>query len=236
MHDDREEEKKLAALASLKFVEDGQVVGLGSGSTAAYVIQLLGEHVRNGLKIRCISTSLASQNLAKSLGIPITTFDDVHEIDVTIDGADEFDSNLNLIKGKGGALLREKIVASASCKLVIVADSSKQVSVLGRIPLPVEVSRFAHALLTGKMGELGASSVDLRRDAKGDAYVTDEGHLILDCDFGRISDPVALARQLSDTPGVLGHGLFIGMADAVVMAKGHEVFEFTLQAQKKYAV
>jgi ribose 5-phosphate isomerase A len=217
-------EKQLAGEASLHYVQDGQVVGLGTGSTATFAIQALGERVRAGLKIRGIPTSVRSRDLAIELGIPLTTFDEVQQIDVDIDGADEFDPQLNLIKGGGGALLREKIVACASKKLIIVTDSSKQVPVLGKFPLPVEVIGFAQALIARQIAELGAK-VALRKDSAGKAYVTDEGHHILDCNFGQIPDPSALARKLSDMPGVVEHGLFVGRTTAVVMAKGTQVIE-----------
>jgi len=219
-----DQEKEAAARASLKFVKDGQVVGLGTGSTAAFFIKLVGEEVKKGLRIRGIPTSVRSRDLALSLGIPVVTFDEVQEIAVTVDGADEFDPQLRLIKGGGGALLREKIVASASRELVIVADESKQVPVLGKFPLPVEVIGFAQALVSKRIAALGAD-VRLRRDANGQPYVTDEKHLILDCSFGQIRDADGLARELSEMPGVVEHGLFIGMATVVLMAKGSEVVE-----------
>jgi ribose 5-phosphate isomerase A len=192
-------EKEAAAHASLRFVHDGNVVGLGTGSTAAYAVRFLGDQVRAGLKIRGIPTSVHTRDLAASLGIPLTTLDECQQIDVDIDGADEFDPQLNLIKGGGGALLREKIIASASRQVVIIADSSKQVAVLGKFPLPVEVIPFAQPLVAKRITALGAS-VKLRQDAKGNAFVTDEGHHILDCHFGQIPDPPALARKLSDMP------------------------------------
>jgi ribose 5-phosphate isomerase A len=218
-------EKEAAARASLKYVHDGQVVGLGSGSTATFAIRLLGERVRGGLKIRGIPTSIASRDLAGQLGIPLVTFDEVQEIDVTIDGADEFDPALELIKGGGGAMLREKIVASASRHLVIVTDSSKQVPVLGKFPLPVEVIGFAESLVAKKISDLGAKVVR-RLDSSGRPYITDENHHILDCHFGQIADPATLARTLSEMPGIVEHGLFVGMASAVLMATAGEVKEF----------
>jgi ribose 5-phosphate isomerase A len=220
-----EAEKEAAARASLKYVRDGLIVGLGTGSTARIAIRYLGERVRDGLKIRGIPTSIASRDLAIQLGIPLTNFDEVQEIDVTIDGADEFDPALNLIKGGGGAMLREKIVASATKKLVIVTDSTKQVQLLGKFPVPVEVIGFAEALVAKKIAELGAS-VTQRKDAAGKPYVTDEGHHILDCRFGQIPDPADLARKLSDMPGIVEHGLFVGMASVLLMANAGEVAEF----------
>src|ERR1044071_8628340 len=220
-----DQEKQLAALASLQFVRAGDVVGLGSGSTAAYAVRFLGERVRAGLKVRGVATSIQTQSLAVSLEIPLITLDEVQEIDVTIDGADEFDPELRLIKGGGGALLHEKIVASASRQVIIIADSSKQVCVLGKVPLPVEVIRFAEALVSEKISVLGAT-VRLRKDRAGEPFVTDEGNHILDCHFGQIPDPPALAHTLSEIPGVVEHGLFINLADVVLLGKGSEVLEF----------
>ena len=223
-----DQEKEAAARASLNYIEDGQVVGLGTGSTAAFFIKLLGEKVRNGLRIRGIPTSDRSRELALSLGIPIITLDDAQEIAVTVDGADEVDPQLRLIKGGGGAMLREKIVASATKKLVIVADASKQVPRLGKFPLPVEVIRFAQTLVTKRIEALGAH-VTLRKNADDSPYLTDENNHVLDCRFGEIRDPDGLARQLSEMPGVVEHGLFIGMASVVLFARGSEIVELKRQ-------
>jgi ribose 5-phosphate isomerase A len=219
-----DQEKEAAARASLRFVKDGQVVGLGTGSTAAFFIQLLGEEVKKGLHVRGIPTSVRSRDQAVSLGIPLTTLDDCQQIDVTVDGADEVDPQLRLIKGGGGALLREKIVASATTLQVIVADASKQVPVLGKFPLPVEVVKFAQALVARKIEALGAQVV-LRSAADGTPYLTDENNYILDCHFGQIPDADGLARRLANIPGVVEHGLFIGLASVVLIAKGREVVE-----------
>jgi ribose 5-phosphate isomerase A len=219
-HDD---EKQAAARASLRFVRDGQIVGLGSGSTATYVVQFLGERVRAGLKIVGIPTSNKTRDLAASLGIPLTSLEQTPQIDVTIDGADEIDPQLSLIKGGGGALLHEKIVASASRHFVIIADSSKQVPTLGKFPLPIEVITFAQPLVKRKIEAFGAS-VTLRL-AGNAPFVTDEGHHILDCNFGAISDVPALARKLSDMPGIVEHGLFVHMASVVLIGKAKEVIE-----------
>jgi ribose 5-phosphate isomerase A len=227
---DHELEKQAVGRAALKFVKDGQVVGLGTGSTAAYFIQYLGERVNAGLKIRGIPTSNAAQRLAEQCGIPLTNLDEVEAVDVDVDGADEFDPQLQLIKGGGGALLREKIVASASKKFVVLADSSKQVPVLGAFPLPVEVVPFAEKLLARKIASLGAT-VRLRSAAGGEAFRTDEGHHILDCSFGKIADPVSLAATLSAMPGVVEHGLFINMASVVLLGKGDRVIELRPAAQ-----
>jgi len=220
----KDEEKQAAARASLRFVKEGQIVGLGSGSTASYAVRFLGERVRDGLKIRGVPTSIATEKLATSGGIRLTTLDNVREIDVAIDGADEFDPQLNLIKGGGGNLLREKIVASASNFFVIIVDSSKQVPMLGKFPLPVEVIPFAQALIKRKIEALGAE-VKVRLSANGDPFITDEGHHLLDCSFGHIPDAPDLARRLETMPGVVEHGLFLGMASVVLLAKGSEVQE-----------
>jgi ribose 5-phosphate isomerase A len=219
-----DQEKEAAARASLRYVKDGQVVGLGTGSTAAYFIRLLAEKVKDGLRVRGIPTSERSRELASSLGIPLTTLDQCQEIAVTVDGADEVDPQLRLIKGGGGALLREKIVASATRQVVIVADASKRVPILGKFPLPVEVIKFAQALVAKKVTALGAE-VRLRQKADGSPYVTDEGNHILDCHFGQIRDADALARQLSDMPGIVEHGLFIGLASTVILASGTGIVE-----------
>jgi len=219
-----DQEKEAAARASLRFVKDGQVVGLGTGSTAAFFIQLLGAEVKRGLNVRGIPTSVRSRELAESLGIPLTTLDECQDIAVTVDGADEVDSQLRLIKGGGGAMLREKIVASATKQLVIVADASKQVPVLGKFPLPVEVIGFAQTLVAKRIRALGAD-VSVRTNADGTPYVTDENNHIQDCRFGKIRDAERLARQLSEMPGVVEHGLFIGMASVVLFARGSEIVE-----------
>jgi len=219
-----DQEKEAAARASLTFVQDGQVVGLGTGSTAAHFIKLLGEKVKNGLHIRGIPTSDRSREMAISLGIPLTTLDECQEIAVTVDGADEVDPQLRLIKGGGGAMLREKIVASATKQLVIVADATKQVERLGKFPLPVEVIKFAQALVAKRIAAMGAD-VRLRTDSDGEPYLTDENNHILDCRFGEIRDPDRLARELSEMPGVVEHGLFIGMASIVLFARGNEIVE-----------
>ena len=221
---DKDLEKQAVARAALSFVENGQVVGLGSGSTSTYFIQFLADRVKAGLKIRGVPTSVRTQQLAEKCGIPLATLDQVEALDIDVDGADEFDPQLQLVKGGGGALLREKIIASASKKFVVLADASKQVPILGKFPLPVEVIPFAETLLTQRISALGAT-VTLRKTMDGTAYKTDEGHHILDCHFGRIPDPAKLARTLSDMPGIVEHGLFINMASVVLLAKGEQVTE-----------
>ena len=210
-------EKAAAARKSLEYVKDGMVVGLGTGSTATFAIRFLGEQVRDGLKIRGIPTSRASEELSRSLGIPLITFDEAGYTDVTIDGADEVAPGLALIKGGGGALLHEKIVASASRRLVIVADQHKMVQRLGRFPLPVEVIPFASALIRKQLEEIGAKPA-LRTVAGGAPYITDEGNYIFDCHYGEIADPAAVAVTIKSMTGVVEHGLFLGLASVAVVA------------------
>ena len=210
-------EKAAAARKSLEYVKDGMVVGLGSGSTATFVIQFLGEMVQRGLTIRGIPTSRASAELARSLHIPLTTFDDVPYTDVTIDGADEVADGLALIKGGGGALLHEKIVAASSKRLIIVVDEHKLVTRLGRFPLPVEVIPFAALPVRNKLENLGAHP-ELRKAKDGSPYVTDEGNYIFDCHYGEIGDPPAVAAAIKMITGVVEHGLFLGLASVAVVA------------------
>lgn len=219
-----EAEKEPAGRAAAKLVRDGDVVGLGTGSTAYFTVVELGERVKAGLKMVGIPTSVATAELARAVGIPLSTLDEHQVIDITIDGADEVDPKLNLIKGGGGALLREKIIAAASKKMVVVADSSKIVRSLGKFPLPVEIIPFARAVVEKKIASLGASC-KLRTQADGKPFVTDEGHHILDCSFGKIADPPTLARSLNDTPGVVEHGLFIGIAKLAIVGKRNSVVE-----------
>jgi ribose 5-phosphate isomerase A len=217
-------EKELAGRAAAELVVSGNIVGLGTGSTAYFGVVALGERVKDGLKIIGIPTSDATAELARAVGIPLSTLDEHPEIDITIDGADEVDPQLRLIKGGGGALLREKIIATASKKMVVVADSSKVVPVLGKFPLPVEIIPFARTVLEKKITALGATCKQRTR-SDGKPFVTDEGHHILDCSFGKIADPPALARALNDMPGVVEHGLFIGIAKVAIVGKGNSVAE-----------
>ncbi|MFY9843383.1 MAG: ribose-5-phosphate isomerase RpiA [Terriglobales bacterium] len=217
-------EKEAAGRAAAKLVRDGTVVGLGTGSTAHFAVVALGERVKSGLKIIGIPTSVQTADLARAVGIPLTNLDEHPEIDITIDGADEIDPQLRLIKGGGGALLREKVVASASKKMVVVADSGKMVPVLGKFPLPVEIISFARTVVAKKIELLGAS-VKLRTKADGSPYLTDNGNPILDCSFGKIEDPAALALTLSNIPGIVEHGLFIGLASVALVGKGDSVKE-----------
>ena len=224
VEDSRDAEKQAAARAAVQLIESGSIVGLGSGSTATYAIRFLAERVRDGLKIVGIPTSQRTKQLAEQLGIPLTTLDENPKIDIDIDGADEIDPQLNLIKGGGGALLREKVIASASRRFVVIAESTKLVQRLGRFPLPVEVIPFAEPLIKNRIASMGAQ-VSLRHDATGNPYRTDEGHHILDCTFGEIADPAALNSKLHEIPGVVEHGLFIGMAETALVGKNGEVVQ-----------
>ena len=221
-----EPEKELAGRAAAQLVHDGDVVGLGTGSTAYFAVIALGERVKAGLKMVGIPTSNTTAEVAKKVGVPLTTLDDHPSIDITIDGADEIDSELRMIKGGGGALLREKIVATASDRMVVVADESKLVSVLGAFPLPVEVVRFGVMATIGLVEAIAAEagchgSITLRSGGGEAPFVTDQGNLILDCAFGSIPEPEVLAFALKRVPGVVEHGLFLGLADlAIVAGKG----------------
>lgn len=223
MTDPAEAAKRLAAARAVDLVRPGMRLGLGTGSTAAHFVALLGERVAQGLKVVGVPTSERTREQALSLNIPLSTLDETPELDLTIDGADEFDPQLRLIKGGGAALLREKIVAAASARMVVVTDRSKQVAMLGNFPLPVEVDRFGlestrrHVLAAGQATGC-TGEVRLRMNGQGQVLVTDGGHAILDCVFGRIPDADALARLLNAIPGVVEHGLFIGMAKAVIVA------------------
>jgi ribose 5-phosphate isomerase A len=226
-----DDSKRLAAEKALELVTPGMRLGLGTGTTAAHFVELLAARVAGGLNVVCVPTSERTRTQAELHGIPLTTINASPELDLTVDGADEFDQEMRLIKGGGGALLREKIVAMASRRMVVIADSSKLVAVLGKFPLPVEVNVFgleatrrmilAAAKICGCDGE-----VRLRKTPGGRAFVSDNGHYIADCFFGAIADPDRLADRLAAIPGVVEHGLFIGIAKAVISAGpvGIEIF------------
>ena len=219
----QDDAKRLAAARAAEFVRPGMRLGLGTGSTAAFFVDILGGMVRDGLDVVGVPTSERTRAQAQSLGIRLSTLEETPELDLTVDGADEFDSALRLIKGGGGALLREKIVAAASARMVVITDASKEVATLGRFPLPVEVDRFGSEStrrhIVRAIADLGlAGAVSLRNGADGHAFVTDGGHFIFDCALGAISEPEALAAKLVAIPGVVEHGLFIGLATAVIIA------------------
>lgn len=219
----REEAKRRAAAAALELVRPGMRLGLGTGSTAAHFIALLGARVAEGLDVVGVPTSERTRAQAQALAIPLASLDALAELDLTIDGADEFDPRLRLIKGGGGALLREKIVATASRRMIVVAESSKAVRTLGKFPLPVEVDTFGveatRRLIAREAEACGLCGIlALRKSPDGGAFVSDSGHYILDCSFGAIPAPEELAARLIAIPGVVEHGLFIGLAHAVIAA------------------
>ncbi|MEK4465823.1 MULTISPECIES: ribose-5-phosphate isomerase RpiA [unclassified Paenibacillus] len=209
--------KQLAAEKAVEFVKDGMKIGLGTGSTAYWAINKLGERVSEGLKITAVATSRASEEQARELGIPIVAFGDIDSLDLTIDGADELDSSLQLIKGGGGALLREKIVASNSTRMIVIADESKVVNTLGKFPLPVEIVPFAWEWTVAKLAKLGCNP-ELRRSGE-ELYKTDNGNYIADCRFEVIESAPKLALTIQSIPGVVEHGLFIGIAAMAIVGK-----------------
>jgi ribose 5-phosphate isomerase A len=227
-----DELKRQAAARALEEVRDGMKLGLGTGSTAKHFVELLGERVKAGLKVVGVPTSEATRADAIRCGVAVTTLDDIDRLDLTVDGADEIDHALNLIKGGGGALLREKIVAAASDRMIVIADESKWVEVLGRFPLPVEVVPFGLAATRRAMArafaDCGASGEMVLRQSKdqgkdGHVFVTDGGHWIIDAHLGRIEDAPRLASRLGAIPGVVEHGLFTGLASTAVLAGGQGI-------------
>jgi ribose 5-phosphate isomerase A len=205
----RDEEKRRAARAAAHCVEDGMLVGVGTGSTVAYLIDALGERVAAGLSIRAVATSVATEARGRSLGIAFEPFAPLASVDLAIDGVDEIDGALRAIKGGGGALLREKIVAQAATRMIAIADTSKRVAVLGTHPLPLEVLDFARGFVSARVDALGGEA-RLRKGA-----LTDQGNPLLDCHFGAIDDPERLAANLEAIPGVLAHGLFLREIDTL---------------------
>ncbi|MEH6619139.1 ribose-5-phosphate isomerase RpiA [Maribacter arcticus] len=212
-------EKKVAALEAVKYIKDGMVVGLGTGSTAFFMIEAIGEMVRNGLKIRAVATSNETEKLAKKLGVNVITLAEAKRIDVTIDGADEVDGQFQLIKGGGGALLREKIVAHNSDFNIIIADSSKQVSRLGQFKLPIETIPFATQLIIKELEEMNLHPVQRKQGT--DDYKTDENNDILDIDIWKTDIKLTdLEHQLKSIPGIVETGLFLTSTDLVIIGKG----------------
>jgi ribose 5-phosphate isomerase A len=215
--------KRQAAARALEYVQEGMKLGLGTGSTAKHFVELLGERVRAGLGVIGVPTSEATRADAVRCGIRLTTLDEVDRLDLTVDGADEIDPDLNLIKGGGGALLREKIVAAASDRMIVIADETKWVETLGRFPLPVEVIPFGlkatQRAMAEAFAECGVSGqMVLRKARDGHVFVTDGGHWIVDAHLGRITDAPRLAGSLAAIPGVVEHGLFIGLAGTAMLA------------------
>ncbi len=217
-------EKQVAAKEAVKYLKDKQIVGLGTGSTAYFAIAEIGELVKNGLKINAIPTSAQTEKQAESLNIPLVSIDDVDSIDVTIDGTDEFDANLNLIKGGGGALLKEKMVARITKKQIIIADSLKKVKNLGAFKVPVEVLPFAADYACKRIQEFGGK-VKIRRKT-GKMFLTDEENYIIDADFGLIENPYEISDKLNNIEGVVCNGLFLDLADVVIMGEGKEITVF----------
>jgi ribose 5-phosphate isomerase A len=214
--------KRAAAARAVEFVQPGMRLGLGTGSTAKHFVDLIGERTRAGLDIVAVPTSEVTRAQAERLGIPLTTLDETPELDLTVDGADEVAPDLSLIKGGGGALLREKIVAAASARMIVIADQSKLVPTLGRFPLPIEVTPFGFAATLRAIEKAVAAiqapgTLTLRRGKDGHAFVTDGGHWIVDAALNRIDDPQAMAHALSAIPGVMEHGLFVDFASLVII-------------------
>jgi ribose 5-phosphate isomerase A len=225
---DIDSQKRAAAARALEFVEPGMRLGLGTGSTARHFVELLAERVRAGLRIVAVPTSETTRRDAERLGVPLTTLDETSALDLTVDGADEIARDLSLIKGGGGALLREKIVGSASARMIAIADGSKWVAVLGRFPLPIEVVPFGLAATRAAIEAAAVAShcpgpALLRQTKDGRPFVTDCGHWILDAALGRIPDPGALADRLARIPGVVEHGLFLGLAQTAILANADGV-------------
>jgi len=219
--------KRQAAACAVDQVRDGMRIGLGTGSTARHFVELLGERVAAGLRVVGVTTSEATRADALRCAVPLTTLDDIDELDLTVDGADEIDAALNLIKGGGGALLREKIVAAASRQMIVIADSSKWVTTLGQFPLPLEVIPFGlgatRRAIEKAFAQSGVSGQMAVRNSGTGVFVTDGGHWIVDACLGRIDDPPRLARALSLIPGVVEHGLFIDLASSAVLASGEGI-------------
>ena len=207
--------KRLTGEKAAEYVKDGMKIGLGTGSTAYYAVKKVGEMVRNGLKVKAVPTSKETAELAEEEGIELIELADVDKLDLTIDGADEVDQDFNLTKGGGGALLREKIVASASDKLIIIVDESKLVEKLGAFHLPVEITPFSWQYTQRMVDKFDCTSTLRKED--GEIYVTDNGNYILDCDFGVIENPIKLTEELNKLPGVVENGIFAEMADIVVV-------------------
>jgi ribose 5-phosphate isomerase A len=224
--------KQAAARRALAFVEEGMKLGLGTGSTAEEFVKLLAERVAAGLKIVGVPTSERTAALATKLGVPMSNLDDTPHLDLTIDGADELDAQLRLIKGGGGALLREKIVATSSDKMIVIADASKVVATLGAFPLPIEVIPFGAVSTAARIAEIASAygcqgKIARRCDSYGEPFFTDSNNFIFDCAFGGIPDPDGLARELNLVPGVVETGLFIGIAKLALVgtAAGVDMIE-----------
>ncbi|ODT35086.1 MAG: ribose 5-phosphate isomerase A [Sphingobacteriales bacterium 41-5] len=219
-----ESEKKLAALEAVKYIRDGMTIGLGTGSTAFYAVGAIGDLVKQGMQIKAVPTSVQTKQLARSLHIPLVEINEVNEIDITIDGADEFTTNFELIKGGGGALLREKVVASLTKENITIADSSKHVQKLGKFKLPVEVIPFAMNYVISQLRGVGGEGVIRKKD--NNIYMTDSKNYIIDVDFGLIGNPAKLANELDHITGIVEHGLFINRTNRIIMAEEKTIHQF----------
>lgn len=221
MKDKLEEQKKVAGEKAVQFIKDGMIIGLGSGSTVYWTLKKLGEHIQKGLNVKGIASSVRTEKWANQFGIPLTSFSEVQQLDISIDGADEVDRNFNLIKGGGGSLLREKIVCSSSAQLIIVIDDFKLVSTLGNFPLPIEVVQFGWEVTAQRISMLGCHPI-LRMNNNG-VFISNNGNYILDCKFDLIENPLSLHTKLKQLLGVIETGLFVGMVDKVIVGKenGH---------------
>ncbi len=217
-------EKEMAAKEAVKLLRNGQIVGLGTGSTAIFAIKAIGELIKNGLRIQAVPTSNQTQMLAERLHIPLLDINLVESIDITIDGADEFTRDRMLIKGGGGALVREKIVAAMTKEEIIIADPSKQVEVLGKFKVPLAVVPFAASFVLRQLETIKGHG-QLRR-VSGEPFRTDEGNYIIDADFGLITDPEALSDRLNAVEGIVAHGLFLHLASKVIMGSGNSTVVF----------
>ena len=234
---DLDAQKKAAALAALDYIEDGMRLGLGTGSTAEHLVRALGERVASGLNVLCVPTSERTAKLANQLSIPLSDLEHTPHLDLTIDGADELDNQLRLIKGAGGALLREKIVATASERMIVIADASKRVKTLGAFPLSIEVIPFGARVTAAKIEAVAkehgcTGPLSRREDDYGEPFVTDSNNFIYDGDFGKIPDPDGLAIALNRLPGVVDNGLFIDIASLALVATASGV-DIVERAQSK---
>lgn len=209
--------KQVAGEKATEYIKSGMLVGLGTGSTAYWATKKIGELVGQGLDIKCVPTSESTEKFARELNIPLLNIEYVEKLDITIDGADEVDRNKDLIKGGGGAMLREKIVASITAYYIIVIDESKRVDTLGKFPVPVEVTRFAYPITQRQLAQLGCTT-KLRTLNDSQLFLTDNGNYIIDCSFGRIEEPDVLAKKLNQIPGVVENGLFAKRTDMVISA------------------
>lgn len=220
----REQEKKSVALAAAQLVKNNDVVGLGTGSTAYYAIEELGRRVKEGLQIKAVASSLRTEEQARALGIPLLPLGEVSELNISIDGADEFTTGLNLIKGGGGALFREKIMASLSKNRIIITDSSKKVEKLGAFKVPIEIVPTACQYVLGRLNKLGGNAA--LRKLNNELFVSDNQNYIADVDFGLIDDPITLSVCLNQVDGILAHGLFVNLTTQVIMSEGGKLVTF----------